>query len=40
MTVDHLQRNSAAEIQLHAWFVTTQLETAAFAKSTAKKKDQ
>jgi hypothetical protein len=35
-----MQRNSAAPPEGSAWFVTTQLEIAAFAKSTAKKEDQ
>jgi hypothetical protein len=40
MTVNQLQRNSAGLSHTNAWFVMTQLETAAFAKSTAKKEDQ
>src|SRR6266404_2507123 len=40
MTVNQMQRNSAALSHTNAWFVMTRLASAAFAKSTAKKEDQ
>jgi hypothetical protein len=40
MTVNQVQCNTAALAEKSASFVTTQLEIAAFAKSTAKTQDQ
>jgi hypothetical protein len=39
MPVNHAQCNQVALPHRSAWFVTTPLETVAFAKSTAKKED-